>query len=530
MDPRFDDLDLRRRRAQLNLNQRQIGELVEELGALLAGATLRDVEPRPPKDAILAFLPGPAGPDAPILRVYLSCQGDTGRVHLQHGRIQRHSGPEGPFYQRLRAELSGARLRRIQQVRGDRIVLFEFQAASGRRALVLELTGRHSNLILLGKGDEVLDILVPAPKKKEHPRLRIGHAWEPPPGHPKDENLASIAVAYPEPEDPPESVQRGHAHHAPLSHRIECALAPRAEADTADILRRDLSRRLERRLNRTRRAQRGLARRAEAAEGAERIRQDGELLKACGAQVSRGAKSVELTDYFDPETPMRLITLDPKLSSGANADKLFARYKKLLRSTEGMEEEAKRHATKAAALEDLLERLQAGEENPSDIEGEARAGGLLEERQQADARKRKAPTPRLPYKTFTACRGSQVRVGRTARDNDQLTFRHANGNDLWLHTADAPGSHVVLRLAKGVEPDSEELLDAATLAVHFSPLREASRADVHIAHIKEVKKLRGAKPGLVTLSGGKTLHVRMQPERIQRLLAREGGPSPSTGR
>jgi predicted ribosome quality control (RQC) complex YloA/Tae2 family protein len=173
--------------------------------------------------------------------------------------------------------------------------------------------------------------------------------------------------------------------------------------------------------------------------------------------------------------------------------------------------------------------LSAGEEDPREIERDALEGGHLEARQEADERKRKTPAKRLPYKTFTASRGSELRVGRSARDNDQLTFRHAKGNDLWLHTADAPGSHVVLCLSGKGDPDSEEVLDAATLAVHFSPLREATRADVHTARVKEVKKPRGAKPGLVTLSGGKTLHVRMQPERLQRLLSREGQPPTPSG-
>ncbi|MCH2107106.1 MAG: NFACT family protein [Planctomycetes bacterium] len=484
------------------------------------------MEARPPKDAVLALVPGSSGPDVPILRVYLSCQPETGRLHLQHDRLQRHTGPEGPFYQRLSAELTGAELRRVQQVRGDRLVLFEFQAEAGRRALLLELTGRHANMVLLGKGDEVLDVLVPAPKKRQHTRLVIGQAWSPPPGRPGDEEAASLEAEFPLPDELPLSVQRGHEHRAPLSYRVEHALGPRAAALEADTLRRDILRRLERRLSRTSSALKGLNKREEAAAGAERVRQDGELLKAAQGEVPRGAESVELVDYFDEAARPRVISLDPKLSAGENAEKYFTRYKKLLRSSDGIAEERARHEEKAAALSDLIQRLEAGEEDPSELEEEAVRGGLLEVRQEGDERKRKAPAKRLPYKVFTAARGSEVRVGRSARDNDALTFRHAKGNDLWLHTADAPGSHVVLCTQGKGSPDPEELLDAATLAVHFSPLREATRADVHTARVKEVKKPRGAKPGLVTLSGGKTLHVRMQPDRLGRLLSREG-PAPS---
>jgi len=340
----------------------------------------------------------------------------------------------------------------------------------------------------------------------------------------------NIEEELPEPSEAPTSVQRGHPHRAPLSYRVECALAPQANEDLAEQLRRDLTRRLERRLSRTKRALIGLDRRSEAAAGAERVMQDGELLKAAQAAIPRGAESIKLPDYFDPEGREREISLDPKLSPSENASKYFARYKKLMRSADGIEEEQERHEHKLSALEGLLSKLSAKEEDPAVIEQEALSGGLLEERQEADKRKRKAPAPRLPYKRFTACRGSELRVGRTAKDNDQLTFRHANGNDLWLHTADAPGSHVVLRCKGKGAPDDEELLDAATLAVHFSPLKDASKADVHIARVKEVKKPRGAKAGLVTLSSGKTLQIRMQPERLRRLLDRETPPSNPSSR
>ena len=147
--------------------------------------------------------------------------------------------------------------------------------------------------------------------------------------------------------------------------------------------------------------------------------------------------------------------------------------------------------------------------------------------QQLAKQRHAAPAARLPYLRFAALKGSEIRVGRSARDNDRLTFREARGNDLWLHTADSPGSHVVLRLEKGHEPDDEELLDAAHLAVHFSPLRGAPRVDVHVARQKEVHKPRKAPAGLVTLSGGKVLRLRVEPARLARVLAtRRGQPDP----
>ena len=83
----------------------------------------------------------------------------------------------------------------------------------------------------------------------------------------------------------------------------------------------------------------------------------------------------------------------------------------------------------------------------------------------------------------------------------------------------APGSHVILRTEGREDPPSEALLDACELAVHFSKHRNATRADVHIVPIKNVRKPKGAKPGLVMVHGGRRLHLRRTPARLERLLA-----------
>jgi predicted ribosome quality control (RQC) complex YloA/Tae2 family protein len=274
----------------------------------------------------------------------------------------------------------------------------------------------------------------------------------------------------------------------------------------------------------------GLEQRLEAAAGAERVKQDGELLKANLGRIGRGDKFIELEDWFCEPTSMRRVALDPKRSPQENLAAIFERFHKLERSATDVQHEltlarAKHDLARVrlAALAQLLERLAAADSDPDAIEASAIEDGWLEAAQVADPRKRKEPAPRKPYREYKALHGAEILVGRSAADNDELTLRVARGNDVWLHTRDAPGSHVVLRLERGAEPDPEELLDAATLAVHFSPLCEAQKAAVHVARRKHVHKPRGAKPGLVALSGGKTLEVRMQPERLRRLLSSARG-------
>ena len=460
-----------------------------------------------------------------VHRLRLSADGDASRLHLQQDRVRRGRGPVGPFFQRLVEELSGARLVRLDQVRGDRIALLEFrETPSGeRRALLAELTGRHANLVLLGRDDVVLDVLVAPPKKQQHPRLVPGSPWQPPPGQgARPSDLPGIEAAFAEPSRTPPAVAAGHPQRAPLSWRVEVSLgADVAERDRASDRRR-LEKRVERKLSRARSLQRGLEKKLTATDTAERVRLDGELLMANQHAFGRGDTFVELEDWYTEGTPKRRIALDPKRSPKENAEHHFERYKKLERSRLEVPAELARASERVAQLEALLARAEDEDEDPQALDDEAVAAGLLDPPQVADPRKRKAPAPRLPYRTFKACKGSEIRVGRAAKDNDALTFKHARGNDLWLHTADSPGSHVILCMGgRRVDPDPEELLDALHLAVHFSPLREAKGAAVHVARRKLVHKPRGAKPGLVTLSGGRTIEVRMQPGRIERLVRPE---------
>jgi hypothetical protein len=133
--------------------------------------------------------------------------------------------------------------------------------------------------------------------------------------------------------------------------------------------------------------------------------------------------------------------------------------------------------------------------------------------------RRKVIPARLLPRRFRTGDGLEIWVGRSDEGNDYLTTRLARGNDLFFHLDGYPGSHVVLRTEGRSDPPPASLLDACELAVHFSRLKTAGRADVHVAPIKNVRKPKGAKPGLVFVTGGKTIHVRRDPKRLESILA-----------
>lgn len=508
----------------MSLTAHHVAELCDELQPLLAGWRVKDVQGFPPRDVLLVLEPPDevAPTDGPaVLRLRLAADPSAPRLHLQQGRLQRHDGPVGPFFQTLTAELVGATVRSVAPVRGDRMALVELKGTEGRRALLIELFGRRANLLLLGQGDRVMAMAAEPPSKGDRPpRLSLGEPWTPPgAGKPPPPSAAGIRESFPSPADePPGKVK----DRAPLSWAVERSLGAAAEEAHDEDARRALRQRVKRRIARTQALLKGLEAKAEAAEGAERVRMDGDLLKSAMGSFQRGDRGVVLQDWFTEGAPERRLELDPKLSPAENVQRLFDRFHKLERARSTVEEELARARRRMADLEGLAERAEDRDLDAARVDAEAVAAGLLDPRQVADVRKRKAPAPRKPYRSFFGCRGSEIRVGRNSKDNDTLTIRLARGSDYWLHTADCPGSHVVLCTPKGKDPDHEELLDAAHLAIHFSPIRGTDRAPVHVAQRKHIHKPKGAKPGLVSLSGGRILEVRMQQERLDALLRSAG--------
>ncbi len=495
-------MGLRRGRA---LTARQIGELIGELAPRVAGARVRDVEGLPPRDLLLVLEVGER-----VERLRLSADPDASRLHRQLGRVRSHRGPVGPFFRAAKEALAGATVVSLAQEGGDRIARIRLRSGDATRHLVAELTGRHANLVLTDAEDRVTDVLIPSPPEREgSARLVRGEPWSPPPGRAAGGDPGpGVAEAFSAPAD-------GDDAETPLSLRVEATLGAAAEERFLAAARKDLTARLKRKRKNAASLLRGLEQRRAACDGAERVRQDGELLKAHQGELKRGMTELEVDDWFTDGTPRRTLALEARLAPRENVERYFARYKKLLRTGEGLD------ADEARARETLerIDALLADEGDPATVEERALALGILKPRQAPGARgKRAIPAPRLPYRRFTACRGSEVRVGRTARDNDRLSLKECRGNDVWLHTRDAPGSHVVLRLEGRKDPDDEEVLDAAHLALHFSPLRGARKAAIHVARCKHVKKPKGAPPGLVTLSGGKTLQLRVEEDRLRRLL------------
>jgi predicted ribosome quality control (RQC) complex YloA/Tae2 family protein len=242
--------------------------------------------------------------------------------------------------------------------------------------------------------------------------------------------------------------------------------------------------------------------------------------------VKPRARSVEARDFATGETVT--IELDPKLSPAANLDALFKRQKKAERSALRAAQELGALEPRTAELDRLAAELAAQDDDALPALAERPEWKRLLDRYAPAApapsrarseRPKRGDVPtRLQPRRYRSSDGLEIWVGKNDDGNDRLTTRLARGKDLFFHVEGQPGSHVVLRTEGREDAPPESLLEAAELAVHFSSARNAGRIDVHVAAIKDVTKPKGAKPGLVHVHRGRTVHLRRDPERLARVL------------
>jgi predicted ribosome quality control (RQC) complex YloA/Tae2 family protein len=247
-------------------------------------------------------------------------------------------------------------------------------------------------------------------------------------------------------------------------------------------------------------------------EDPEKLKRYGELIHANLATARvEGAKAI-VTDYYDPSQPEIEIELNDKKTLVQAAADYFARYQKARRAVTAI---ADRKAKVSRHLEPLKRLLGSlGEEPSSDQIAKIRheANELLGKRAKTRAERDRSKSDRergakSGARRFKSTDGFEIAVGRNDRENDEITFRVAKSQDIWLHAADYPGSHVVIRNPSRGEVPHKAIIEAAELAAFYSQAKREGKASVHYTQKKFVSKPPKAKPGLVRLSSFKTVLV-----------------------
>lgn len=286
-----------------------------------------------------------------------------------------------------------------------------------------------------------------------------------------------------------------------------------SEAMDAFFRSRDLSERISQKSaaihrtlkNNIERCEKKLALQREALLGSERMEEYricGELLTANAHMAAKGATSVKLPNYYDPEMKEIEIKLDVKLSPSQNAQKYFKLYQKARNARTLAAEQILKTEEELSYLEGQLDNLGkcSGESELAELREELERFGYV--RKNTSRRQMKQLPPSKPMK-FTSASGRIVLVGKNNLQNDKLTFS-ADPNEIWLHAKDMPGSHVII---VGEDPDDATIVFAAKLAAAYSKGATGSKVPVDYTLRRYVKKPSGTKPGFVIYTNQKTLYV-----------------------
>jgi predicted ribosome quality control (RQC) complex YloA/Tae2 family protein len=287
----------------------------------------------------------------------------------------------------------------------------------------------------------------------------------------------------------------------------------------------------------------------------------GELLTANLYRIKLGDSEITVEDYNEEALPQITIPLDPQLSGIDNSQRYYRLYNKAkatIQKTEPLKDASLNEVTylesvllsleQASTITELDEvhkelieqEYLAGKHHGSKhgnngrSKGDAKSAkntrnakdgkvgkntkGGKESKDNKSVNKPEVPQP----KVYLSSQNRPILVGKNNRQNDWLTLKKGRPQDLWLHTKNIPGSHVLIPLNENEEfPDDETLEEAAALAIYFSQAKGSTLVPVDYTHVKNIKKPNAAKPGMVIYERNWSLYLTPKPEILDRLLATE---------
>ncbi len=248
----------------------------------------------------------------------------------------------------------------------------------------------------------------------------------------------------------------------------------------------------------------------------ERFRLCGDLINANIYRLEKGMTVCTLDDFYTGE--LREIPLDARLSPAQNAQKYYAEYRKLCNAEEKLGDLIENGENELKYLDSVLDCVSRteGEAELSEIRRELREQGYIKGAPKGGETRRKLSEPMK----FRSTDGFEILVGKNNRQNDLLTLKTAKASDIWLHTQNIAGSHVIVR-TNGQTPTERTLFEAAQLAAYHSKGRSGSGVPVDYTAVKFVKKPAGAKPGMVIFTNNKTMFVTPKEEIINSLKIKE---------
>lgn len=481
------------------MHHQTIKEIVAELGRLLPDRFLGKIFQLSDHSLAIDFGLKSGG------YLFISVDPATPRLYLIKRTVrelEKASAPLSAFAQAIRVGFGGGRLLSVTKDDDERIVRFSFEVTDElgdvlNRSLIAQLTGRSANLFLL----DSRNIITHALRSPRGEGQQVGEQYS----QPLQDRSGSKET----------EITRGNA--ATLSAALDEHYRKLDEQQAFEAHARKLLGDLRKEISKRKKLRTNLNEDLIAHGNPGEHKRLGDLLLANIATAEREGDKVRLTDYYAEGSPTIELEIDANTSLQDAAGESFSRYTKSKRAVGEIgtrlvqiDRELEQLAGKQAKLE---EAIATGDESVL-----AKFG--TREPKPIATRKKKEEESILPgMRHYRSSDGYEVLVGRTARDNDKLTFRVARPNDLWLHAGDYPGSHVIVRNSSRKEIPHRTIIEAAQLAAKFSRASKDSKVAVHYTQRKFLTKPKGAASGLVRLSTFRTITVEPK-EEIERVGSR----------
>ena len=251
----------------------------------------------------------------------------------------------------------------------------------------------------------------------------------------------------------------------------------------------------------------------------ETLRRQGDIVTANLSRIARGQTVLRAENFYEEDLPEIEISLSPLLSPQQNAAKFYKDYARMKNAEKELTHQLAIGREELGYLQSVLEELnRAGtEQELEEIRQELQSQGYLK----ADSGKKRMKQARSAPLRFTSTDGFPIFVGRNNRQNDELTFKSARKDDLWLHAEKVHGSHVIIACAGAPVPD-DTVTQAAQLAAYYAETAGGQNIPVDVTPVKQVKKPAGAKPGMVIYHTYRTVVVNPYPDIVRDALNREG--------
>ncbi len=236
----------------------------------------------------------------------------------------------------------------------------------------------------------------------------------------------------------------------------------------------------------------------------ERLRQLGDIVTANLHAIRKGQTILQAEDFYNEEMPIIEIPISPILSPQENAAKFYKDYTRMKNAQKELTHQLELGREELSYLESVLEELGRAqtEQELEEIRQELQAGGYL----RRDTGKKRMKQQKLQLKRYESTDGFGIYVGRNNRQNEELTFRLAAKNDIWLHAQKVHGAHVIIA-ASGRDVPDDTITEAAQMAAYYSEASQGQNVAVDVTPVKQIKKPAGGKPGMVIYHTYRTVYV-----------------------